>query len=526
MDEEEKKEKKGLHQKVAGGAGTLVKLLKYIKNPIIVYLAFGLLILLLVIGVVGFFISLPSSTLGWIDRLITGNAYELKVSQKELIDLCKQLEEMQYDLEAYGFVEEIERVGETTYDSKSTEKATKGEIKSVKSKYLEAYIVAEKKSYVLANAEENPLKYSGLAGLLYSIGSSITGQSEYNGVINELAIEATIDKMWSSIWNDINSFAGSDETEAKDKVIEYIKYKKNGREKPDINDSLIKYLDGRVEEITNYLKVEISEFKKQYSKTDLLGTGLIYLEGTEETDIYKSAWTGNASWTSDDGRNYTVSIDKENKWIIISTSQSGAYARILDAIGLGQQNRYAYDLNGWTCKYGKTTEFLIAMHLATQAPEFAYNVATHPAIDTKVHVAMFPVTIDITLQTEEGEGGQTLSAFLESINTNEELLKTYKDKIKAVINKVGFSEEEKEELIKEATGSSTIKGLYDNMIKVTGQNFFTLFSWTINYGADTIKKFGDEYRAIWDEEIIHLELNEFNGKLSFHDVFDIGALAR
>ena len=79
----------------------------------------------------------------------------LDVTNAEMVELATKLEEMGYDLEAYGFVEEITRTGEYTYQDTEFEnnKPTRGTIKSIKSKYLEAYLIAEKKSYIIANPD-------------------------------------------------------------------------------------------------------------------------------------------------------------------------------------------------------------------------------------------------------------------------------------------------------------------------------------------------------------------------------------
>lgn len=50
---------------------------------------------------------------------------------------------------------------------------------------------------------------------------------------------------------------------------------------------------------------------------------------------------------------------------------------------------YTVDLEEWAYKYGKPSEFTIALHLATQAPDFVYKIATSPYTDTKVYVAQF-----------------------------------------------------------------------------------------------------------------------------------------
>lgn len=47
---------------------------------------------------------------------------------------------------------------------------------------------------------------------------------------------------------------------------------------------------------------------------------------------------------------------------------------------------YTYSLDGWTGRYGKPLEFLLALHLSTMAPDLAYHVASDKEFDTKVHI--------------------------------------------------------------------------------------------------------------------------------------------
>lgn len=146
--------------------------------------------------------------------------------------------------------------------------------------------------------------------------------------------------------------------------------------------------------------VELAEYD-YYIDTDLnleYKTGMIVL--VDNKADYQE--TGNLTWTKDD-TDYKVKIEREKRRMIISTpaKEDDLWQQFLKLIGLEQRSLYAYDLNNWTCKYGKPAELLIAMHLSTQAPEFVYKFATSPVVDTKVNINLFPVTMNLKLVTED-----------------------------------------------------------------------------------------------------------------------------
>lgn len=247
--------------------GKIVKAVKYLANPVIFWIAVGLLILLFIISLWGFIESMPGNALAQIRAFFTGKTNKYEVEPKEIKEMCEYIEKMGYDLEGYGFVETITR------DGKPTDEKPKGEIEEVTSKYLEAYIIANKEMY---NFAENDYE-RGLLVRDKSVG--ITG----NGILE-----------WISFWTD-DTRVGIDVKDADERLI-------------------IKVKDG----------------------------------------IF------------------------------------------------GEETNYGYDLNEWTCKYGKPSEFLIALHLATGAPDFVYKLATAPEVDTKAHMELYSTTASIELVDKNG----------------------------------------------------------------------------------------------------------------------------
>lgn len=125
------------------------------------------------------------------------------------------------------------------------------------------------------------------------------------------------------------------------------------------------------------------------------GQGMIVLDGTGEVgwDEFKY------------NRLVDVKIDREQKVMIVENQQGFST----------KYSTYTYDLDGWTGLYGKPVEFLLSLHLATMAPDFAFDVATNENIETKVHLQFHPITHKVEAFTdpegnnkvEEGDFGIT-----------------------------------------------------------------------------------------------------------------------
>lgn len=471
-DEEKKAKQKEKMQNVGSTIGSIVKIIKHLANPIIMWFAIGILIIVLLVGVIGFIISFPSGILGKLTGNIFGwtrysnNVY--KVSQEDLIELCKYLEEMGIkDLEGYGFVEEIER-GEPTTNEEGVQ-TSKGEIKSVKSKYLEAYLVAERRTYVI----DDYLEYiGGSVSGDYKQGYVYNRDFQYDQLIFDLAFGETFEEFWEpknnvlgikDIIKDMynlenenyiinenlkeyqdSEFSKINKDEIKDKVktmvLAYFKYETY------IGSEVIeayrygKKLIGENEEFKDRFKqmlnIKISEKKEQYSKEDLVGTGLIHVVGSTLSDGQVVVGENNE---------HGISINEEKRQLIISTQQiDDTWSWLLSKFNLATTYNYAYDLNNWVCKYGKPVEFLVSMHLATGAPDFVYQVATSPAVDTRVYVDLFPVSNSLSLVTEEG--GTTTAMDIIN-NACDNALPKYKEKIewmKGVIDSIPDKYKEKE----------------------------------------------------------------------------------
>lgn len=103
------------------------------------------------------------------------------------------------------------------------------------------------------------------------------------------------------------------------------------------------------------------------------GTGLItiYHEGSDigiRGDYYKDIEKG------------YIALDAESKQLKIKRGWANGI--------------YSFDVDGWSGRYGMPLEFLLSVHLATQMPDLAIEMAT--AFDTQVEVLLHPVNGSMT----------------------------------------------------------------------------------------------------------------------------------
>ena len=156
MDEEDEKKKK--KRDWGSTIANIIQTLKLLLNPIIFWGVVLIVALVAVIGFISYFTSIPGQILGrigiWLKDLgkIIIDDGKIVANEEQIVELCNYLENMGYDVEGYGFVQSIQREGAKTYDDEKFDgEPTRGKIISAKSKYLEAYIISEKKIFAISN---------------------------------------------------------------------------------------------------------------------------------------------------------------------------------------------------------------------------------------------------------------------------------------------------------------------------------------------------------------------------------------
>lgn len=66
--------------------------------------------------------------------------------------------------------------------------------------------------------------------------------------------------------------------------------------------------------------------------------------------------------------------------------------------GITNVDTWTWDLNGWSGRYGKPLELSLALHLATMAPDFAYNFCMDDDLQTKVNISLNDIEYNATYE--------------------------------------------------------------------------------------------------------------------------------
>lgn len=88
-----------------------------------------------------------------------------------------------------------------------------------------------------------------------------------------------------------------------------------------------------------------------------------------------------------------VKVDRDSKTVSIEV-----WNPEIEWFNILNTDTYTFNLDGWTGRYGKPLEFLLALHISTMAPDLAYHVAADKEFDTKVHIGFDDITGNVRLQ--------------------------------------------------------------------------------------------------------------------------------
>lgn len=399
------KEKKGIFS----WGVSAIKWKRILVNPITWYFLIGLFIILLLMGIIAFISALPGAISEKFTQMITDligeNYATYGVEEQEILDMAIYLDQMGYDLENYGFVEEITREPNIQDGNYINNQPSHGKIISVKSKYLEAYIGEEKKIYKIA-----PENYT------------TTEMTE------DYYLQKAINKYVS---NDENleiyyyyQIKGTDITKLSKETQE--KYEE-GRTRAEQNVNLAKQITDEYNASLTGIKDANGLLTNQEGRTRLIGAGMIVLTGKAKEENYKDwKWIRKVFGKE---VNYEFRVDEEARKLILTVSYIPENATFWDQLKMilgieSSGKEYGVDLESFLSKYGKPSEFTLAFHLATQAPDFVYKLATSSNTDTKVYLDMWPKTINYIAVTDSGSEAR-LDTLLNSINTNSDVHQRY-----------------------------------------------------------------------------------------------------
>ena len=359
-------EKKSFKDRINDGKDTVnkgkkaVEVISKIPPPVLI----AILIIIILVGVIGFFTSIPGLLVGqikefaknmWdgIQSLFTteANAY---VNDEDVIDLANYLEEMDYNLVGYGFVE-------IDLDEIST--------------YLDYTEVLEDYPYYEQRDGDSNYRYYNEDGQAYGEGEGESGYY-YNslGVLidnstGEKCVTDTIDE--DSVYEDkYGIYRSTTETNISGAGVI--------REMSGVDTTLLRsYLlsDYRIntlrnddEDVLTYIYSRIKSIFGGYDSAWSKGLIKLYLaKDGLATNVYgKNLFDSifGTSWFD------TIEIDADSSTMIIS---SGFF-----------NNDMSYFIDGWADRYGMNLEFLLSLHLATMAPDLVY--AMLQSFDTEVQV--------------------------------------------------------------------------------------------------------------------------------------------
>lgn len=133
------------------------------------------------------------------------------------------------------------------------------------------------------------------------------------------------------------------------------------------------------------------------------GSGMIHIDN----GIWSDAATAiraipAAGWTLDQLSEIIsdVSVNRETNTLKISRANMSSGL----AFWNWRKDVTYYNLAGWSGRYGKPFELLISLHLATMAPDFAYEIANNSDLDTKVNIGLKKANFRGTVKLKTADG--------------------------------------------------------------------------------------------------------------------------
>lgn len=127
----------------------------------------------------------------------------------------------------------------------------------------------------------------------------------------------------------------------------------------------------------------------------------------------------------------TPDIDRENRKLVLTINEKKNVAGQLQET----ETKCIYNLDGWTGRYGKPIEFLLAMHLGTMAPDFAESIATRQEFDTKVNIRLHKTVEVVRLKYR----GMTLDETKQELDNRVKVLWNYMQQVNAAQRRPVYS---------------------------------------------------------------------------------------
>ena len=360
-----------------------------------------ILAIIIIIGVVGFLTSIPGLMIGKLKDIAQGVVDEIQswfttgadayINDEDVVDLANYLEEMEYDLIGYGFINaDLDNMEflENLYGFKNyTELREEGyiyyETRTENGDNSPRYYNEEGQAYGEGEGESG-YYYNSLGILIDNstgeIAELLTGLEEKDLDDDEDTTTTSIYVDKYGIWRSTTEMASSGEgliySLSNDSIMSLIPGLSG------VDDTLLRsYLlsDYRIYTIRNNDE-DLSNNVFAAIKSVLGGYNNAWSKGLLKF-YYATDGVATAEWTEPDGIIQAIRNFFNGGSVLDIISISGTTLTIQSGVN---NNPITFDIEGWSDRYGMSLEFLLSLHLATMAPDLVY--AMLQSFDTEVQV--------------------------------------------------------------------------------------------------------------------------------------------
>ncbi len=358
-------------KKTADKVKKIINFLKNIPPQILLIIAIVVIIIFVIVGVIGFILFIPGLAINALKQFAQGaidtvqswfttdaDAY---INPQDVVDLANYLEELEYDLVGYGFIDPNPNYATIAGNLTTAELAEQGYI------YFEKRGEDTNARYYSQSAEEDPDGNSAYDGLYYnSLGILIDNSTglmvEGDNYIDQYGVLRSTEDISNSGAGKIVSFGDNWLLDAIDL---------------NVDTTLLRtYLlsDYRIYSIRNndggLLKNIYSTIKQTYGGYDSAWSkGLLKF-------YYSADGQATSEWSSGLGHWIVYGDD-----IKITRTSTGAKMSVKNG---HFNNPTVFTIDGWSDRYGMSLEFLLSLHIATMQPDLVY--AMLQSFDTEVQV--------------------------------------------------------------------------------------------------------------------------------------------
>ena len=207
----------------------------------------------------------------------------------------------------------------------------------------------------------------------------------------------------------------------------------------------------------------------------------------------------------------TPDIDRENRKLVLTINEKKNVAGQLQET----ETKCIYNLDGWTGRYGKPIEFLLAMHLGTMAPDFAESIATRQEFDTKVNIRLHKTVEVVRLKYR----GMTLDETKQELDNRVKVLWNYMQQVNAAQRRPVYSYQNAVEQAQNDIGVTyaEIEDARDYEEKNTKEKYTPYITSVENHWYRDLK-FKDLKVASSDDAYVVTEPAEYDSKYNKFDV--------